>query len=47
MRQLAPAWWTHRVARVLSPSYGHVGPLGVPRRAAGFVGSLGVSFLTG
>ncbi|WP_119293052.1 fatty acid desaturase family protein [Azohydromonas sediminis] len=43
---LLRAFHRHRVARVLSGDYGHVDAPDVPRRADGFVGAVGVSFLT-
>lgn len=44
--ELLKAFHRHRVRRVLSPDYGQVLPAGDPRRADGFVGAVGVSFLT-
>ncbi len=44
--QLLRAFHRHRVRRVLSPDYGQVLPPEQPRRADGFVGAVGVSFLT-
>ncbi len=44
--ELLKAFHVHRVRRVLSPDYGQVLPAGQPRRADGFVGAVGVSFLT-
>lgn len=39
-------WWKYRLQRVTDADYGVVAPAGTPRRAQGFVGALGVSFLT-
>ena len=36
----------NRLRRVLEDDYGSVAPAGAPDRAAAFIGSLGVSFLT-
>ncbi len=44
--ELLKAFHVHRVRRVLSPDYGAVLPADQPRRADGFVGAVGVSFLT-
>lgn len=44
--ELLRAFHRHRVRRVLSPDYGQVLPAGEARRADGFVGAVGVSFLT-
>jgi fatty acid desaturase len=44
--QLLKSFHKHRVARVLAPHYGEVLPPGVAGRADGFVGAVGVSFLT-
>lgn len=46
VRELLKAYHVHRVRRVLSPDYGRVEPLGTPGRADGFIGAVGVSFLT-
>jgi fatty acid desaturase len=43
-RQLLASFHRHRVARVLADSYGEVTPAG--QRAEGFIGAVGVSFLT-
>ncbi len=43
-RDLAASYHRHRVARVMAESYGSVAPTG--DRAAGFLGAIGVSFLT-
>ncbi len=44
--ELLRAFHVHRVRRVLSGDYGQVAAVGTPRRADGFVGAVGVSFLT-
>ncbi len=44
--ELLKAFHVHRVRRVLSPDYGEVLSPEQPRRADGFVGAVGVSFLT-
>jgi fatty acid desaturase len=44
--ELLTSFHRHRVRRVLSPDYGVVLPPGAPRRADGFIGAVGVSFLT-
>ncbi len=44
--ELLKAFHRHRVRRVLSPDYGQVLPAGQGARADGFVGAVGVSFLT-
>ena len=44
--QLLRSFHTHRVRRVLSGDYGQVMAAGAARRADGFVGAVGVSFLT-
>jgi fatty acid desaturase len=44
--ELLRAYHRHRVTRVLSKDYGEVLPPGTPRRADGFFGAVGVSFLT-
>lgn len=44
--ELLRAYHRHRVTRVLSKDYGQVLPPGTPRRADGFIGAVGVSFLT-
>ncbi len=44
--ELLRAYHRHRVRRVLAKDYGEVQPRGVPQRADGFVGAVGVSFLT-
>ncbi|CDS52829.1 Fatty acid desaturase [Polaromonas sp. CG9_12] len=46
VRELLRSFHTNRVKRVLSSDYGAVQPLGVNGRADGFVGAVGVSFLT-
>ena len=46
MGELLKSFHRHRVTRVLSPDYGSVQPHGVPGRADGFIGAVGVSFLT-
>ena len=43
-RELAWSYHRHRVARVLADDYGSVAPNG--KRASGFLGAVGVSFLT-
>ena len=44
--ELLKAYHRHRVTRVLAKDYGAVRPRGVPGRADGFIGAVGVSFLT-
>jgi fatty acid desaturase len=44
--QLLRAFHRHRVTRVMSPDYGFVAGPEVPGRADGFIGAVGVSFLT-
>lgn len=44
--ELLRAYHRHRVTRVLSENYGEVLPPGAPHRADGFIGAVGVSFLT-
>ncbi len=44
--ELLKAYHRHRVARVLAKDYGQVLPPGTPQRADGFIGAVGVSFLT-
>jgi fatty acid desaturase len=44
--QLLASFHRHRVRRVLAPHYGEVLPPDAPRRADGFIGAVGVSFLT-
>jgi fatty acid desaturase len=44
--ELLRAFHRHRVTRVLSGDYGRVEPAGTPDRADGFIGAVGVSFLT-
>jgi fatty acid desaturase len=44
--ELLRAYHRHRVTRVLSKDYGVVLPPGTPGRADGFIGAVGVSFLT-
>jgi fatty acid desaturase len=44
--ELLRAYHRHRVTRVMSKDYGEVLPPGTPRRADGFIGAVGVSFLT-
>ena len=46
MPELLRAFHRHRLRRVLSGDYGAVLPRGTPHRADGFVGAVGVSFLT-
>jgi fatty acid desaturase len=46
MHQLLRAFHVHRVTRVVSGDYGHVDGPEVNGRADGFVGAVGVSFLT-
>jgi len=46
VRQLLRAFHVHRVRRVLSGDYGAVAGRDVPGRADGFIGAVGVSFLT-
>lgn len=46
VRELLRSFHINRVKRVLSSDYGAVQPLGVNGRADGFVGAVGVSFLT-
>jgi fatty acid desaturase len=46
VRELLRAFHVHRVTRVLSGDYGAVAGPEVPRRADGFIGAVGVSFLT-
>ena len=45
-RSLVGTYVANRLRRVLEEDYGSVAPLGAPDRAARFVGSLGVNFLT-
>ena len=44
--ELLHAFHRHRLTRVLAGDYGVVASAGVPRRADGFIGAVGVSFLT-
>ncbi|MEZ5664987.1 MAG: fatty acid desaturase [Burkholderiaceae bacterium] len=44
--ELLRAYHRHRVTRVLSKDYGQVLDPGTPHRADGFIGAVGVSFLT-
>jgi len=44
--ELLHSFHTHRVRRILATDYGEVLPPGTPHRADGFVGAVGVSFLT-
>lgn len=44
--ELLRAYHRHRVTRVLAKDYGAVLPPGSPHRADGFIGAVGVSFLT-
>ena len=44
--ELLRAYHRHRVTRVLAKDYGEVLPPGTPHRADGFIGAVGVSFLT-
>jgi fatty acid desaturase len=46
VRELLRAFHVHRVTRVLSGDYGQVAGRDVPHRADGFIGAIGVSFLT-
>ena len=46
VRQLLRSFHRNRVSRVLAKDYGEVLPPGVPGRADGFLGAVGVSFLT-
>lgn len=46
VRELLHAFHVHRVTRVLSADYGAVAGPEAPRRADGFIGAVGVSFLT-
>lgn len=46
MPELLIAYHRHRVRRVLSSDYGQVLPPDAPQRADGFIGAVGVSFLT-
>lgn len=46
VRELLKSYHVNRVRRVLSSDYGKVLPPGSPGRADGFVGAVGVSFLT-
>jgi len=46
VRELLHAFHVHRLTRVLAGDYGVVAGPGVPRRADGFIGAVGVSFLT-
>jgi fatty acid desaturase len=46
MRLLLKSFHIHRVSRVLAVDYGAVLPPEAPRRADGFLGAVGVSFLT-
>lgn len=46
VRELMRSFHMNRVKRVLAKDYGEVQALGVPARADGFVGAVGVSFLT-
>lgn len=43
---LLRSFHVNRLKRILADDYGAVAPLGVPGRADGFVGAVGVSFLT-
>jgi fatty acid desaturase len=44
--ELLRAYHCHRVTRVLASDYGEVRAPGTPQRADGFIGAVGVSFLT-
>ncbi len=44
--ELLRSFHVHRLNRILANDYGAVAPVGVPGRADGFVGAVGVSFLT-
>lgn len=44
--ELLRAYHRHRVTRVLAKDYGQVLPPGTPHRGDGFIGAVGVSFLT-
>lgn len=46
VRTLLKSFHINRVKRVISEDYGAVGPQGTPGRADGFLGAVGVSFLT-
>ena len=46
VRSLLKSFHVHRVDRILAPHYGQVLPHGVANRADGFLGAVGVSFLT-
>jgi len=46
MPELLRAFHHHRVKRVLAPDYGQILGVGELRRADGFIGAVGVSFLT-
>lgn len=46
VRELLRSFHVHRLTPVLSGDYGQVAGPGVPRRADGFIGAVGVSFLT-
>lgn len=46
VRELLRSFHINRVKRVLSTDYGEVGAAGTPGRADGFLGAVGVSFLT-
>lgn len=46
VRSLLKSFHIHRVHRILAPHYGQVLPQGVAHRADGFLGAVGVSFLT-
>ena len=44
--ELLRSFHVHRLNRILANDYGAVAPVGAPGRADGFVGAVGVSFLT-
>jgi fatty acid desaturase len=46
VRDLVRSFHVHRVSRILAPDYGAVLAPGTPARADGFLGAVGVSFLT-
>ncbi len=46
VRELLGSFHRNRVRRVLAPDYGRVLPYGAPHRADGFLGAVGMSFLT-
>jgi hypothetical protein len=46
VRELLRSFHINRVKRILSTDYGQVQAPGTPGRADGFLGAVGVSFLT-